>query len=140
MVDDMKIRFQSAVLSLRFTAFSPLISVSCLLFSVCGFAEELTDPTKPPVSISAPLETAAVVKKEAVLQSILISEKRRAAIIDGVTVELGATLEDARLIEVNTNYVVLKTGKQRQVLKLFPEVTMTRIQAQTRPVMSGEKK
>jgi len=56
------------------------------------------------------------------LQSTIISRTRRAAIIDGKTVELGEKHGDARLIQVNEGSVVLQSGQTLQVLRLFPDV------------------
>lgn len=97
-------------------------SVFCFLMAVfCPLnAEELPDPTRPPVSIAAP--AAAAGAAPAGLQSIIISPIRRAAIIDGETVELGGKHGDARLIEVSEGSVVLKGAQGRQVLTLFPDV------------------
>lgn len=102
-------------------------SVFCLLFSACCCAEELTDPTRPPVSVLAPVVTsgAEVVPTPAGLQSIIISKTRRAAIIGGETVELGGKHGDAKLIEVNEGSVVLRGAQGRQVLTLFPDVKIT---------------
>lgn len=102
-----------------------LIAVSSLVFTVSCCAEELVDPTRPPASIAAPVAEADVVIPPAGLQSIIISKKRRAAIIDGQTVELGGRVGEAKLIEVNTASVVLRTKQGSQVLKLFPDVIIT---------------
>jgi hypothetical protein len=59
------------------------------------------------------------------LQSTIISESRRAAIIDGKTVELGAKHGNDWLIEVNEGSVVLEGAEKRRVLTLFPEVKIT---------------
>lgn len=86
-------------------------------------AESLPDPTRPPAEISAPPalagQAAAPVNR---LQSIIISPTRRAAIISGQTVELGAMHGDARLVEVRENGVTLQGAEGRQVLALFPDV------------------
>ena len=107
--------------------------IFCLLSSVLFplHAEDLPDPTRPPASIFAPAASAgtgrkAVAKSSSGLHSIIISETRRAAIIDGQTVELGGQLGKARLVEVNAGSVVLQRGKNRQVLTLFPGVEITR--------------
>jgi len=107
--------------------------VICLLFSVLFpvHAEDLPDPTRPPASIFAPEAGTGIGRNAAGnsssgLRSIIISETRRAAIIDGHTVELGGQLGKARLVEVNTGSVVLQRGKSRQVLTLFPGVKITR--------------
>jgi len=106
------------------------IGVFCALSAVIFplHAEELTDPTRPPANIfqaasgrSAGTEAA----QPSGLRSIIISETRRAAIIDGKTVELGGRLGNARLVEVNAGSVVLQRGKNRQVLTLFPGVKIT---------------
>jgi len=107
--------------------------VFCVLSAVLlpVHAEDLPDPTRPPASIFAPaaktgIGRKAVAKSSSGLHSIIISETRRAAIIDGQTVELGGQLGKARLVEVNAGSVVLQRGKNRQVLTLFPGVEITR--------------
>ena len=75
------------------------------------------------------------------MQSVIISKNRRAAIIDGETVELRGKHGDATLIEVTESGVVLQGAQGRQVLTLFPGVRMMQkeIQATPRlPVEEGE--
>ena len=102
-------------------------AVFSLLLPVFSYAEELPDPTLPPASISAPVAVSGVaaVNQPAGLQSILIGKHRRAAIIDGQTVELGGKHNNATLVEVNAGNVVLRTAQGRQVLSLFPDVKIT---------------
>ncbi len=57
-----------------------------------------------------------------VLQSVMISSTRRAAIINGEMVKLGEKYGDAVLIKVAENEVVLKSGDTTQVLKMYPGV------------------
>ncbi len=77
----------------------------------------LVDPTKPPAELgNRPVAASSE------LQSIIISPARRAAIINGQTVELGGKAGDVRLIEVSEGSVVLQGAKGRQVLTLFPNV------------------
>lgn len=94
------------------------------LFSAHATAENLPDPTRIPAFISTPVATVGMDAQPTGLQTVLISKTRRAAIIDGVTVELGGKHGDARLIEVNEGSVVLKGAQGRQVLTLFPGVKM----------------
>ena len=56
------------------------------------------------------------------LQSVMISPTRRAAIINGVMVRQGEKYGDAVLVKVTENEVVLKSGSESQVLKLYPGV------------------
>lgn len=110
-------------------------SAFCLLVSFPSplRAENLPDPTRPPASIFAPAaEGGAGTRREEAehqssgLHTIIISEARRAAIIDGKTVELGGEHGGARLIEVNEGGVVMQHANSRQVLTLFPDVKITR--------------
>jgi hypothetical protein len=109
------------------------ISVIFLLISVLSplHAEDFPDPTRPPANIFAPSAGAgagreATENQSSGLHTIIISETRRAAIIDGKTVELGGQHGDAKLIEVNESGVVLQHTNRRQVLTLFPDVKITR--------------
>ena len=95
-------------------------------------AEDLPDPTRLPASIFAPVGGVGVTHEMPAenhargLHTIIISETRRAAIIDGQTVELGEEHSGARLIEVNEGGVVLERGQSRQVLPLFPDIKIIR--------------
>ena len=98
-------------------------------------AEALRDPTRPPAEINAassvvPL-TAPPVKTG--LQSIIISPQRRAAIINGQTIELGGKYGNAKLIEVNERGVVLMGEQGKQTLALFPSVNL-KLKAEPSPV------
>jgi len=111
------------------------LSVFCLLSSVFCHAEELADPTRPPAIITAPA-TENTGNAPSGLQSVIISKKRRAAIIDGETVELRGKHGDAILIEVNESGVVLQGAQGRQVLTLFPDVSMMKKKIQATPKLS----
>lgn len=104
------------------------------LSGACAYAEEMTDPTRPPAAVAAPAAAGAAAENQpAGLQSIIISKSRRAAIIDGETVELGGKHGDAKLIEVNEGSVVLQGAQGRQVLTLFPNVKIARKEAIVKP-------
>ncbi|MDO8291704.1 MAG: hypothetical protein Q7T29_02360 [Gallionella sp.] len=109
-------------------------SCFCLLSSVLCCAEELPDPTRPPAVITAPGDApgqGATESQPSGLQSTIISKSRRAAIIDGKTVELWAKHGNAQLIEVNEGSVVLRGAQTRQVLTLFPGVKMIQREVKT---------
>jgi len=112
-----------------------LSSVICLLSSTLCHAEELPDPTRPPTIIAIPA-TATGESLPSGLQSIIISKTRRAAIIDGETVELRGKHGDATLIEVNESGVVLQGAQGRQVLTLFPDVKIMQKEIQPAPELS----
>lgn len=111
------------------------------VFSVAGIAEELHDPTRPPASLSAtgtaPMQLATK-SRSAGLQSTIISKSRRAAIIDGKTVELGEKHGNARLVEVNEGSVVLRGAQTQRVLTLFPDVKITQRETTTKKKAAPE--
>ena len=107
-----------------------IVSVFCLSSVFCH-AEEFPDPTRPPASILTPAAGTETGRGERAispsgLHSVFISETRRAAIIDGQTVELGDEHGGAKLVEVNEGGVVLQRAHGRQVLTLFPGVKIIR--------------
>jgi len=119
-----------------------IVSVVCLLMPVFCCAGELADPTRLPAILFEPVAAAsgAAESQPTRLSSIIISRTRRAAIIDGETVELGDKHGDDRLIQVNEGGVVLKGTQGRQVLTLFPDVKMvSRREVNARPQPAGNK-
>jgi hypothetical protein len=93
------------------------IGVFCALSAavVPLHAENLPDPTRPPgdVITATGAGHGRGVESSSGLRSIIISDTRRAAIIDGKTVEL------------DPGSVVLQSGNNRQVLSLFPGVKIS---------------
>ncbi len=81
-------------------------------------AETLPDPTRPPFGE----ETDSVPATIPVLQSVMLSATRKAAMISGQTVVLGEKFGDARLVKLTAGEAVLRTGEDFLVLKLFPDV------------------
>src|SRR3989338_2729361 len=127
---------------LRVGAAAPrlIVSVACLLMPVFCCAGELADPTRLPAILAEPVAavSGATESQPARLTSILISPTRRAAIIDGETVELGDKHGADRLIEVSEGGVVLKGAQGRQVLTLFPDVKMvSKREVDVRPQTAG---
>ncbi len=93
--------------------------------STAAIAQTLPDPTRPPDSVISPVDQPAA-RRDSGLQSLIISPTRRAAIINGQTVELGGMLGDAKLVEVNESYVVLRNAEGKQVLHMFDGVEIKR--------------
>ena len=101
------------------SSFALLIVLAGAISSASAWAQIATDPTRPPIGIAAEAPAGAVANQ---LQSVMISPTRKAAIINGVVVELGGKYGDAVLMRVAEDEVVLKSGDSRQVLKLHPAV------------------
>lgn len=82
----------------------------------------LSDPTKP--ALAGMLPSAVVEESERALrlETVLISNQRKMAIISGQTYQLGQTIAGAKLIAVSETGVTLEQGGQRRNLALYPEV------------------
>jgi MSHA biogenesis protein MshK len=87
-------------------------------------AQSGNDPTRPPVGFDTGVAEgdAADGGGGITLQSVMISPTGRAAIINGVMVRQGEKYGDAVLVRVTESEVVLKSGSESQVLKLYPGV------------------
>ncbi len=95
-----------------------------------AWAESMPDPTRPPAEVLAPVSTEGAPQAAAnPLQCIIIAPNRRAAIINGQTVEQGERVGDAKLLEVREGQVVLQGPQGKEVLSLFPRVEIRRIGA-----------
>jgi hypothetical protein len=103
-----------------------ICAAAMICFSLAGsaWAQLPNDPTRPPPGYdTAPAATGEAEGAGAMtLQSVVISPTRKAAIISGVMVRLGEKYGDAVLVKVAENEVVLRSGKENQVLKLHPGV------------------
>jgi MSHA biogenesis protein MshK len=93
-------------------------AIAAMPFAIAQ-AQVLIDPTRPPMAIAKPgaVEEAPPATQ---LQSILISSRRRVAVINGNTVALGDMVGDARVVKITETEVVLKTGEETEVLKMYP--------------------
>lgn len=105
-------------------ALAGLAGTAGILLETAAQAESLPDPTRPPSVGSVGSSASGPVAGQGgpTLQSVIISPTRKAAIIDGETVELGGGYGDAKLVKVSESEVVLKTAEGLQTLKLFPGV------------------
>lgn len=108
----------SALAALLFSAFSS----SGVAFSQGG----LPDPTRPP---SPSVFNARAGGVESVpaghrLESILISSRRRVAVIDGKTVALGADVAGAKVTSISEAGVTLRRGTATETLRLNPAVNL----------------
>ncbi|MFA5826481.1 MAG: hypothetical protein WC825_11015 [Gallionellaceae bacterium] len=96
--------------------------------------ELLSDPTRPAIGIPAAAEAGTGAGKAAQppvkegLQSVILSPQRRAAVINGITVELGGKVGDATLVEVRESSVVLQSAQGKRVLELFPGVHLKKVE------------
>jgi MSHA biogenesis protein MshK len=87
---------------------------------------KLADPTRPPQSgASQETDTASEAKgakPQPRLQSVLISKRRKLAVIDGRTVRLGGVIDGARVVAITEGSVTLRRGAETKTLSLYPAV------------------
>ncbi len=91
--------------------------------------EQLNDPTRPAIELVPGLGEAMPSGQKAPpagLQSVILSHGREAAIINGIEVAVGEKYGDAVLTVVNETCVVLMGPEGRQVMHMFPTVSMTK--------------
>jgi MSHA biogenesis protein MshK len=98
------------------------LAVALTVFSGVAAAQSIKDPTRPPAGFGAAGEPAGAQAHSGgpVLQSVMLSPTRRAAIISGQLVSRGETYGDAVLTEVAEDHVVLSRGGSVLVLKMYP--------------------
>jgi MSHA biogenesis protein MshK len=98
----------------------------CLLLAAsAASAQTMTDPTRPPDALNPGLAGGAQYAITGpVLQSVLISPGRRVAIINGQEVRLNGKFGNARVTRITETEVVLREGRNIQILKLFPAIDM----------------
>lgn len=102
-----------------------LLTALLLCATQMATAEPLPDPTRPAIDLSAASGAGGAAPAEAApqgLQSIIVSQHYRAAIINGETVVLGGKIGDSTLVEVRETSVVLQNAQGRRVMELFPKV------------------
>lgn len=104
-----------------------LMALTACVFGNCLSApavaqDNLRDPTRPPASLDTPNPGMPIASSSPVLQSVLISQGRKVAVISGETVQVGDRLGDARVTKIREGEVVLVRDGQSQTLKLFPGI------------------
>jgi hypothetical protein len=103
----------------------------------------LPDPTRPPAALLPAAGEPAVAAAEApLLQSVIISDGRRGAIISGQYVALGGRVGEARLTKVEPAGVVLRGPGGELSLPLFPDVRKqpAGMQQGTPPATAAQRK
>ena len=108
----------------RLTPF--LLSLFPALAAGTPLAQHLTDPTRPPPDMTLPATAGSgdvAAPTMSGLQSIILrKDGRPAALINGVVVQLGGMVGEARLVKVNEDSVVLLGPEGRETLQLMPGI------------------
>lgn len=91
----------------------------------------LPDPTRPAQG-QMQGDAEQIDNRGPQLQSILISPRRKMAVINGQTLHVGEKFGDSVLQKISEHEVVLKNGSELQVLKLFPDVQKKKSRSDSR--------
>jgi hypothetical protein len=95
-----------------------------LLLAPCATLAQLADPTRPAIDTgsAAPAGMAAASATSG-LQSIIQRQRGKpAALINGVVVELGGKVGEARLVKIGEDFVVLRGAMGNETLRLTPGI------------------
>jgi len=109
-----------------------VLGLALLMVSSASFAQELRDPTRPHAGVPDKVPRSATKKSKPrskmVLQTILIGEDRRSAVISGRLMSVGDTISGFKLSEIRAGEVVLLKGRSKtRTLHLFPDVHVSDI-------------
>ena len=111
-----------------------------LAMSGAASAEVLVDPTRPPNAMISAEARMSAESTGPVLQSVLVSRGRKIAIISGKEVRENDKFNGARVVRISDTEVVLRSGKQVQTLKLFPDGGKQKVQLGKRDTTSKRSK
>jgi MSHA biogenesis protein MshK len=114
------VNFKLQTSNFKLSALILALGAVLALLPAVASAQITTDPTRPPTGFAAEAAEGAAAGNQ--LQSVMISPTQSAAIINGVRVRLGEKYGDAVLVKVAESEVVLRSGNEQQVLKLYPGV------------------
>ncbi|WP_338848606.1 MSHA biogenesis protein MshK [Massilia sp. W12] len=105
------------------------LSCLCLLLCAAGQAaaqsEVLPDPTRPPPQFQsgkADASPGAAEQDGLRLESVLRAPGRELVIINGQTYRVGQMVQDAKLLQIHEQQVVLLRGNQKVLLNMYPDV------------------
>lgn len=104
----------------------PILAIALLAGAALAQAQALRDPTRPPGAAAVRGMSGLAPSGDLVLQSVLISPQRRAAIISGRVIRPGETVDGYRLIAIREGEAVLRRGDQSRTLRLYPAVDLSR--------------
>ncbi|MCU6432702.1 MSHA biogenesis protein MshK [Undibacterium sp. Jales W-56] len=97
------------------------LALTLLAFPILASAQPIPDPTRPPDILLLPSSPNNEIAAGPVLQTVLIAPHRRLAIINGKTLGLNEKFEDQTVVKITDTEVILRRGKELQILKLFPD-------------------
>ncbi|MCU0869441.1 MAG: hypothetical protein MUF30_07520 [Burkholderiales bacterium] len=109
----------------RLVAGSGALAAAAVVVSPLACAEALPDPLQPPASMRAPAvasDAAAATDSELVLQSVLLADDRRIALVNGRSLQVGDRLGAWRLVRIGDADATLRGPDGERVLALWSGV------------------
>jgi MSHA biogenesis protein MshK len=94
------------------------IAAACALAQLPARAQPMNDPMRPPGATVAGEQAPT----SAGLQAVVISTRRKVALIDGAVVPVGGPVRDGTLAGVSDSLAVLKKNGERDVLLMHPNI------------------
>lgn len=92
------------------------LAMVAIIFS--GAASGQVDPTKPAVSLALQNPSSNQTNDALMLQSILKRQNSLIAVISGQSYRVGELVGEHRIVQINSNDVVLNDGRQTMTLKM----------------------
>jgi hypothetical protein len=123
-----------------------LVILPLLMALPCLVQAQSADPTRPAIDTSAGTDPAleAGVAANTGLQSVILRKNGKpAALINGSLVELGGKVDEARLVKVGEDHVVLRGPMGDETLRLMPAAEKKIEKMKVSPgnaVMKGKQK
>jgi hypothetical protein len=99
------------------------IGLTGLVTASGGNAAGLVDPTRPMGAVTSSSPRGYTRPTGPVLQSTMVSAKRRIAVISGRRYTVGDKVGSAEIVEIRSYEVVLKRGGRISYLRLMPALT-----------------
>lgn len=100
--------------------------ISLFMTPIVVLAQPLMDPMRPPATPSSPSSSgAAPLPKANAVRVLLIGENRKYAVVDGVIVRQGDTLNGWRVTRISSTGVVLSGAGSSETLSITPGVIKT---------------
>jgi MSHA biogenesis protein MshK len=117
-----------------------LLSVAGAASGQASSSESLADPTRPPAALlGSPGSNPSAITAGPVLQSVLESADRKAAIISGERVELGGRYGQSKLVRLTDSEALLEGPEGRTLLRLVPGVEKRPVGASASAVKQERK-
>lgn len=95
-----------------------LLVVFLALWVIPAQGESLRDPTQPPQGARAASAPAADVTSSMTLDSVLFSDQRRVAVINGQALREGDPIQGAQVIHIRPDRVELRVNNTTRTLRL----------------------